>query len=148
MLAERAVTLNANLSTAWNLRGWISLMVAKPEQAIDSFEKLMRLSPLDPVRPNALAGLAFGHFFLDHYDEGRRVAKESLQLFPNHQSFATYILNCVGAGDLAEGKSAATQFLKFDPAFTVSRASAIFPTRSPELREKLDNALRTAGLPE
>jgi TolB-like protein/class 3 adenylate cyclase len=148
LLAERAVTLNSSLSTAWNLRGWISLMLAKPEQAIDSFEKVIRLSPLDPARPNALSGIAFGHFFLDYYDEGRRVAKEALQLFPNHQSFATYIVNCVGAGDLAEAKSAATQFLKFDPSFDVSRASAIFPMRSPEHREKFDNALRSAGVPD
>jgi adenylate cyclase len=148
VLAERAVTLNPNLVTAWNLRGWISLMLAKPEQAIDSFEKVMRLSPLDPARPNALAGIAFGHFFLDHYDEGRRAAEESLQLFPNHQSFATYVVNCVGVADLAEATSAAAQFLKFDPSFNVSRASALFPVRSPELREKLDNALRSAGVPE
>jgi hypothetical protein len=108
----------------------------------------MRLSPLDPTRPYTLSGIAFGQFFLDRYEEGRRIVKEILQVFPHHQSFATYIFNCVGAGDLAEAKSAAAQFRKFDPGFCVSRASAIFPMQSLEYRNKIDNALRTAGIPE
>lgn len=148
LLADRAVLLNPNLSTAWRSRGWISLMVGKPERAIESFETLMRLSPLDPARPNAMSGIAFGHLFLDRYEEGRRLAGETLQLFPDHQSFATYIANCIGAGELAEAKRAAVQFLKFDPAFCVSRASAIYPMRAAEHRKKIDDALRAAGVPE
>jgi len=147
-LAERAVTLNPNLASGWVGRGWISLMLGKAEQAIESFEMVLRLSPLDPARAFAFSGIAFGHFFLGRYDEGRRVAKEILQLFPHHQSFGTYIANCVGAGDLGEAKTAAAQFLKFDPGFSVSRASAIYPMRSPEHREKFDNALRSAGVPD
>ena len=146
-LADRAV-LNPNLSIAWITRGWISLMLSKPERAIESFENLMKLSPLDPFRPNSLSGIAFGHFMLDRYDEGRWTAKESMQPHPNHQAFVSYIVNCVGAGDLPEASSAATELLKFDPNFRVSRASAIFPIQSPELRQKFDNALETAGVPE
>jgi TolB-like protein len=147
-LADRAVALNPNLSTGWLGRGWISLMLGKAERGIESFETLLRLSPLDSTRPFSLSGIAFGHFFLNRYDEGRRVAKEILQVFPHHQSFATYIINCVGAGDLAEAKSTAMQFLKYDPAFRVSRAFDIFPILSPQLREKFDSALRSAGVPE
>ena len=147
-LADRAVTLNPNLSYAWVVRGWISLMLSKPERAIESFEKLLRLSPLDPFRPNSLSGIAFGHFMLDRYDEGRRTAKESMQPHPNHQAFATYIINCVGCGDVLEANSAAIELLKFDPSFCVSRASDIFPTKSSEMRNKIDDALRTAGVPE
>jgi TolB-like protein/class 3 adenylate cyclase len=147
-LADRAVILNPNLSVAWISRGWISLMLAKPERAIESFENLLRLSPLDPLRPNSLSGIAFGHFMLDHYDEGRRTARESMQPYPNLQAFATFIINCVGCGDMLEANSAAVELLKFDPSFRVSRASDIFPTKSPEMRNKIDNALRTAGVPE
>jgi TolB-like protein/class 3 adenylate cyclase len=146
-LAERAVILNSNLSVGWISRGWISLMLAKPERAIESFENLLRLSPLDPLRSNSLSGIAFGHFMLDRYDEGRRTAKNSMQPRPNHQAFATYIINCVGGGDVLEAKNAAAELLKFDPSFRVSRASDIFPTSS-EMRNKIDNALRTAGVPE
>jgi adenylate cyclase len=123
-------------------------MLAKPERAIESFENLLRLSPLDPLRPNSFSGIAFGHFFLDRYDEGRRTAKESMQPYPNHQAFATYIINCVGCGDALEANSAVVELLKFDSNFRVSRASDIFPTKSSEMRNKIDSALRAAGVPE
>jgi hypothetical protein len=123
-------------------------MLGKAEGAIESFENLLRLSPLDPLRPRSLSGIAFGLFFLDRYGEGRRTAKEIMQLLPHHQSFGAYIVNCVGAGDLGEAKSAASQFLKFDPSFRISRAADIFVIKSPKLREKFDDALRVAGIPE
>jgi tetratricopeptide (TPR) repeat protein len=147
-LADRAAILNPNLSIAWISRGWISLMLAKPECAIESFENLMRLSPLDPFRPNSLSGIAFGHFMLDRYDEGRRTAKESMQPHPNLQAFAAYIINCVGCGDVPEANNAAMKLLKFDPSFRISRAFDIFPAKSSEMRDKIDDALRTAGVPE
>src|SRR5262249_9021203 len=51
-------------------------------------------------------------------------------------------------GELSEAKTAAAQFLKFDPSFSVARASEIYPMRSPEHRERFDNALRAAGIQE
>lgn len=148
LLVERAVALNPNLSTAWLPRGWISLMVSDPQRSIESFETVLRLSPLDPLRPFSLSGLAFGYFFLDRYDEGRRVGKEIVESFPHIQSFSSYICNCVGAADLIEAKRVAGQLMRFDPSFRVSRAASLFITRAPELRLKLDDAFRAAGLPE
>jgi TolB-like protein/class 3 adenylate cyclase len=148
LLADRSIMLNSNLATAWRSRGWVSLMVGKPEQAIESFGTLLQLSPLDPARPNAMSGIAFGYLFLDRYDEGRRLAGEALQLVRDHQSFASYIANCVGVGDSAEAKRAAAQFLKYDPDFSVLRASAIYPMRLLQHRQRIDDALRAAGVPE
>ena len=148
LLADRAVALNPNLAFAWGYRGWILIMQGNPEQALESFAHVLRLSPLDPTRPFAYSGIAFGHFFLTQYEEGRRIAREILQVFPHHQSFATYIINSVGTGDIADAKSAAAEFLKFDPDFCISRASSIFLMKRQEYRDKIDNALRAAGLPE
>jgi adenylate cyclase len=147
-LVERAITLNPNLAVGWLDRGWISLLLGEGERAIESFETMLRLSPIDPLRPLLFSGIAFGHFFLNHYDEGCRIAKEIMQLFPHHQSFVSYLINCVGAAELQEANKAAIQLLKYDPTFTVSRASAIFPIRSPAIRQKFDNALRAAYVPE
>jgi adenylate cyclase len=152
-VVDRAITLNPNMASVWVARGWVSLMLGKSEHAIESFERLLKISPLDPTKPFIMSGIAFGYFALDRYDEGRLIAKEIMQLFPHHMSFGAYIVNCVGAGDLTEARSAAAEFLKFDPNFRVSRAPEIFPgplqeMRQKEMRQKLDNAFRTAGLPE
>ena len=61
-MAERAVTLNPNLSAGWTSRGWISIMQSEPKRALESFENTMRLSPLDPMRPFLFSGMAFAYF--------------------------------------------------------------------------------------
>jgi adenylate cyclase len=147
-LVERAVALNPNLSAAWLARGWMSIMRAEPERAVESFEMIMRLSPLDPLRPFFLTGIALAYWFQGRFEEGRALAKEIMQLVPHIQSFAAYIANCVALGDVVEAKNAAVRLLDFDPSFRMSRAASIFLTRSPEYREKFDHALRTSGLPE
>ncbi len=147
-LADRAAVLNPNLSVVWNSRGWISIMLADAERAIESFEKLQRLNPLDPVTPFSLSGIAFAHFFRGRYDEGRRIAKDIMQVLPHHQSFGAYIVNCVALGDISEANKAATQLLKSDPNFSVSRAAEVFVIQSPEMRRKFDDALRAVGVPE
>jgi adenylate cyclase len=147
-LVERAVALNPNLSAAWLARGWMSIMRAEPERAVESFEMIMRLSPLDPLRPFFLTGIALAYWFQGRFEEGRVLAKEIMQLVPHIQSFAAYIANCVALGDVVEAKNAAMRLLDFDPSFRMSRAASIFLTRSPEYREKFDHALRTSGLPE
>jgi adenylate cyclase len=147
-LVERAVALNPNLSAAWLARCWISVMRAEPERGIESFEKMMRLSPLDPLRPFLVTGVANCYWYQGRFKEGRVLAKEIMLLHPHLQSYASYIVNCVGAGDVTEAKKAAIQLMEVEPAFRISRAAEIFLIRSPDYREKFDHALRTAGLPE
>jgi TolB-like protein/class 3 adenylate cyclase len=147
-LVEQAIALNPNLSVAWLARCWVSVMRADAERGIESFEKVMRLSPLDPLKPFFVAGVAHCHWFQGRFEEGRELAREAIQIRPHLQPFASYIVNSVALGDLPEAREAARRLLEFDPSFRMSRAAAIFLIRSPEYREKFLGALRTAGLPD
>ncbi len=49
-MVERGVALNPNLAVAWSMLGWVSVICGQPERAIESFEKMIRLIPLDPLR--------------------------------------------------------------------------------------------------
>jgi adenylate cyclase len=147
-LVEQAIALNPNLSVAWLARCWVSVMRADAERGVESFERVMRLSPLDPNRPFFVAGIAHCRWFQGRFEEGRELASEAIQLRPHIQPFASYIANSVALGDLPEAKEAARRLLEFDPSFRMSGAAAIFLIRSPEYREKFLSALRTAGLPE
>src|SRR5712664_3960832 len=44
-MVEQAVALNPNLAIAWHSRGWVSLMCCEDERAIESFDRMIRLSP-------------------------------------------------------------------------------------------------------
>lgn len=147
-LAEQAIALNPNLSAAWLARCWVSVMRADAERGIESFEKVMRLSPLDPLKPFFVAGVAHCHWFQGRFEEGCELAKEAIQIRPHLQPFASYIVNSVALGDLPEARKAARRLLEFDPSFRMSGAAAIFLIRSAEYREKFLGALRTAGLPD
>ena len=63
-MVEQAVALNPNHAIAWFSRGWVSLMCGEAERAIESFDRMIRLSPLDPLRIGAWTGSSFASFHL------------------------------------------------------------------------------------
>jgi tetratricopeptide (TPR) repeat protein len=48
-LVEEAIALNPNLAVAWYSRGWVAVMCGEAERAIESFDRMIRLSPLDTL---------------------------------------------------------------------------------------------------
>jgi Tfp pilus assembly protein PilF len=58
-MSDRAVTLNPNSYHAWNCRGWVYKIAGQPEEAIRSFERAMRMSPVDPQQFTALVMFEF-----------------------------------------------------------------------------------------
>jgi len=53
-MVEQAVALNPNLAIAWYSRGWVTMMCGEAERSIESFDRMIRLSPLDPLRRRCL----------------------------------------------------------------------------------------------
>ena len=47
-MADRAVALNPNSWITWNNRGLVYRIAGLPEEAIRSFERAIRMSPVDP----------------------------------------------------------------------------------------------------
>jgi adenylate cyclase len=56
-LADRAVELNPNSFVAWSSRGQVYRIAGLPEEAIGSFERAIRMSPVDPRLHLMLAGM-------------------------------------------------------------------------------------------
>jgi adenylate cyclase len=52
--ADRAVACNPNDARAWRIRGWTYRNAGQYEEAIQSFERAVRLSPVDPLLHLAL----------------------------------------------------------------------------------------------
>jgi TolB-like protein/class 3 adenylate cyclase len=146
-MVEQAVALNPNLAVAWFCRGFVALMCCEPERAIESFDRIIRLSPLDPSRIWAWTGSSFAHFHLGRYEEGRALAMKSIQFVTEVHTLAAYIMNSIRAGRTAEAQHAVAQLLKLQPDFRASHAQEVFPARLPEERHRITSALRDAGLP-
>jgi adenylate cyclase len=146
-MVEKALSLNPNLAIAHFAFGWISVVACEPEMAIESFQSMIRFSPLDNLRVNASAGIAWALWLQGRYDEGLALARSAATVFPNVQGYGSLIANCVAVGQIDDARIAVAELVKLDPALRIARAREMFPLRKAEFRSKLDEALLAAGLP-
>jgi len=146
-MVDRAVALNSNSAFVWNQRGYLYQGSGQAEEAIRSFERAIRLSPLDPMNFMAFAGLASAFIRQERFDEAVAAAKKSLR--KSHQTF-TGAYRCLAAalaqlGREAEAREAAVRMLELDPNFRISEwMPGGGRWQSPQFIE----GLRKAGLPE
>ena len=147
-MVERAVSLNPNLAVAWYSRGWVTLMCGEAERSIESFDRMIRLSPLDRLRTSAWNGSSFALYQLGRYDEGCAIAMKSTQLAKHAHTLAAFAVNASSAGRTTDAMQTVAELLKLHPGFRTSHVREAFPVRDPDQREKMAVGLRDAGLPD
>ena len=145
-MADRAVTLNPNSFTVWYARGWVYRNAGLPEEAVRSFERAIRMSPVDPRLHLTFTGIGLAFIELGRFDEAVVAGKKGLRQNPSYS--AAY--RCLAAalahlGRDAEAGEAAARVLEVDPAFTISAYIARGGQSNAKL---LVEGLRKAGLPE
>src|SRR5262249_39859320 len=145
-MADRAVVLNPNSAHAWNTRGWVYKIAGLPEEAVRSFERVIRMSPVDPMQHESLTGMGYAFIELGRFDEAIVAGKKAFRQNP----FFSPAPRCLASafahlGRDAEAREAAAHLLELDPAFTISAWIA----RGGQSHAKLlIEGLRKAGLPE
>jgi adenylate cyclase len=145
-MADRAVALNPNSYGAWHARGWVYRVAGLPEEAIRSFERAVRTSPVDPWLYSSFAGMGYALIELGRFDEAIVAGKKALRQAHSHP--VPY--RCLAAafahlGRDADAHEAAAHLLELDPAFTISSWIA----RGGQSNAKLFiEGLRKAALPE
>ena len=83
-MADRAVALNPNSFIAWHCRGWVYRIAGLPEEAVRSFERAMRMSPVDPLLHRALGGMGMALVELRRFDEAIVAGKKALRQNPSY----------------------------------------------------------------
>jgi TolB-like protein len=83
-MADRAVALNSNSCHAWNCRGHVYRIAGLQEEAVASFERAMRVSPVDPFLAHSFAGIGYAFIELRRFDEAIAAGKKALRLNPYH----------------------------------------------------------------
>jgi adenylate cyclase len=145
-LADRAVALNPNSYVAWSGRGHVYRIAGLPEEAVRSFERAIRMSPVDPGLHTRFGGMAMAFIELRRFDEAIVAGKKALRQNPSfsvaHRCLAAAFAHL---GRDADARKAAARVFEFDPAFTISAWIA----RGGQSNAKLQiEGLRKAGLPE
>jgi adenylate cyclase len=144
--SDRAVATNPNSYIVWNFRGWVYQVAGQYEEAIRSFERAIRVSPLDPAIHNNLAGIGFALIELRRFDEAVAFFKRALrQNSSDGVAFRGLASALAHLGRDVEAREALARMLEIDPAFTISgRISRGGQTNLKLLVE----GFRKAGVPE
>jgi adenylate cyclase len=145
-MADRAVALNPNSHVAWICRGWVHRNAGLQEEAIRSFERAIRASPVDPLLHRLYTGMGMALIELGRFEEAIVAGKKALR---QNSSFSAINVVLASAfahlGRDAEAREAAARVLELDPAFTISARMG----RLRQAQAKLEiEGLRKAGLPD
>jgi adenylate cyclase len=145
-MIDRAVALNPNSFFAWQVRGQVYRIAGLPEEAIRSFERAMRMSPVDPLLHRAFVGMGFAFIELRRFDEAIVAGKKAQRHNPSFSAAYRCLASAFAhLGRNAEARDAAARLLEVDPAFTIS----VYIARGGQANSKLlIEGLRKAGLPE
>jgi len=80
-MADRAVALNPNSWVTWQGRGQVYRIAGLPEEAIRSFERAIRMSPVDPRLHLTFTGIGMALIELRRFDEAIVAGKKALRTF-------------------------------------------------------------------
>jgi adenylate cyclase len=146
-MSDRAVALNPNLYRAWNCRGWVYKIAGQPEEAIRSFERAVRMSPLDSQQYAVLTGMGFALIELRRFDEAISAGKKAQRHNPSYPGPYRCLASALAhLGRDAEAREAAARMLEIDPAFTIS--AWIARSQLSKNAKLMIEGFRKAGLPE
>jgi adenylate cyclase len=145
-MADRAVVLNPNSFRAWHARGWVYRVAGLPEEAVRSFERAIRMSPVDPLLHRSFQGMGYAFIELRRFDEAIVAGKKALRQNPSYfEAYRCLAFAYAHLGSDAEARETAACLLEVDPTFTISSWIA----RGGQSNAKLViEGLRKAGLPE
>jgi adenylate cyclase len=145
-MIEHAAILNPNHAVVWFAGGFVSINCGDGERALERFNRVLRLSPLDHLRANVWYGSAFAYNALGRHREGYAMATKAVQTWPHVHSLGALITNAVPLGHLAEAREALRRLLQLQPNFKLAHVSEVFHTRDLHLRGNFLDAFRQAGL--
>jgi adenylate cyclase len=147
-MVDRAVALNPNSAVAWSQRGHAYLFGGQHSEALRSFERTIRLSPLDPLLYMTLAAMGIAFIELRRFDEAVAVARKAAR---QNQTYATTYRCLTSAlahlGQEAEVQKAVSRMLELEPNFRISE----WLKRGAQWHKHnhlMINGIRKAGLPE
>ncbi|MEK1888985.1 MAG: winged helix-turn-helix domain-containing tetratricopeptide repeat protein [Phyllobacterium sp.] len=148
-LLDRALALNQNLAAAWFLGGYLKTWRGDHDGAIASFERAMRLSPLDPEMYRMQAGMAVSHLFAGRFDTASSWAEKSFRDLPSFLMVVAVIAASHAlAGRTDEAQRAMQHLRQLDPALRISNLKDWLPIHRQDDLAIFVEGLRKAGLPE
>lgn len=147
--SQRALMLNPNGCLALVHNGWIQCIAGNPAAAIDPFKRSLRLSPRDPFRGFAEAGLALACRDLGQPQEALIWAQQAIMSLPLLASgYRTSAVALIDLGRIDEARECIAQLLKARPRERIRPDFVRRHNCNQATAEDWIGGLRQAGLPD
>jgi adenylate cyclase len=144
----RALEVNPNESLAWLFKGAMHSFKGEGAAAMQSAERALKLSPLDPVRYLYDALAASAAVSAGRYEDGLELAQRSWRANRRFaSSLRAIVIAQVLLGRLNEARQSARALLQLEPTLTASGYLRRHPSGAYPIGKVWSEALRTAGVP-
>jgi adenylate cyclase len=146
---KRATSADPNSALAWRFQGLVSVLLGRHDDAIEYFQRTLRLDPLDPQTFTTYSGLTWAHFLSGHYEEASLWGEASLHENPHFLGCLRVSIACHAlSGRIAAAKASWARAFQINPTQRISNIRDQFPLRRDEDVARLAEGLRLAGMPE
>lgn len=145
---SRAIDANPNFAYAHGLLGAAHAFGGRPDQAIESIDHGVRLSPRDIFGDEYELYYAFAHFQAGRYGEAASASHRAIQQRPEHPVLYIMAASSHGlAGEIDKAKSAIMHLTNLVPNISATVIEETFFYCQQEDRSRLAKGLRAGGLP-
>ncbi len=129
--ADIAVSRDPNSALAYGGQGSARAFGGLPQEAIQSVELAIRLSPFDPHMPRWLTHLSRAHYLVGDYEMAVRLGRQVCSSYPNFRTVYRTLVPALGqTGQRLEAQAAVAEaFERFGDDLRIAML-----TRNPELR--------------
>jgi adenylate cyclase len=142
---ERAVALDPNGADVNAYYGLSLTFAGKPEEAIPSFQKAIRLNPFGPTWYFFNLGNALGN--TGRFEEAVSAYKKALQRSPDNLLGHVFLATTYSRmGREKEARAEAGEVLRINPKFSIDYFVKTLPYKDQSQIDKVVNAMRKAGL--
>jgi adenylate cyclase len=144
---DHAISLYPNFAPALGIKGIALACLDQADEAIACYEKAVRLSPHDSLKPLWLIGRYWASWSAQKYSDAVSIAQELVRLAPDNPTGRRQLAAAYVATDQPDKAEVALQnYLQLEPEHTV--ADIRVPSKNPEPLQRFTEALRRAGLPD
>ena len=148
-IIDQAASLNPNLVWVRSIRGWVSVWIGRPEEAVHQLEAAIRLSPVDVVDlTGTYAALGAAYNYSGRPEVAMSWIAKALARSPNHvPALTNAIVASAALGCLDEARRYGERVLKIIPQMTISSTREVMAFRRPQDLDLVFGSLRLAGIP-
>jgi TolB-like protein len=124
---DRALLINPNSTSVLCVDGLLAGWRNRPDRAVASLQRAIRLSPLDPLVFGFNSALAFAHLLSGEFSAAITCADQSLYHQPRHApALRIKLVAAAYCGRADEAKATLRQICSLDPLMTISRYRSLF----------------------